>query len=444
MQGNPLTPSGGAGSPGTAGTGSVGAAGTPGAAGTGGGDVAPPSGTALNPPPTAPAAGAGGTGTEEPSDPTAQPTWVGTWVSAQQLTETTNLPPAPGFPNSTLRQVLQVSLGGTSLRMSFSNLFGNAPLTITQAHFARSTGQSAIDPATDTALLFSGSASVTIPAGGSITSDEVTFAVEPLTNLAVTTTFNGTPPSNVTGHPGSRTTSFLQTGNAISAPTLGSAQPVEHWYFLSEVDVLNTSDAKLVVTLGDSITDGRGSTTNQNDRWPNQLGRRLLADAETANVGVLNQGIGGNRILGDGLGPSAASRFERDALTPPGVHWVVVLEGINDLSQNPPPSAQQLIDAYRQMISQARARNIKIYGGTIMPFGSATQFTQAGENVRQAVNTWIRSGEFDGVIDFDQIARDPAQPTRLAANIDGGDGLHPSATGYQLIAGAIDLGLFKE
>jgi lysophospholipase L1-like esterase len=371
--------------------------------------------------------------------------WVGSWVSAQQLTEPRNLPPAPGFPSSTLRQIAQLSLGGHSIRITFSNLYGNAPLSILRAHVARSAGGSAIDAASDTPLLFAGSASVIIPPGAQVVADAVTFEVPALTNLAVSVALDAAPPSDVTGHPGSRTTSFLQPGDAVSQAELGpAALSVDHWYFLSSIDVLTGSGARAVVTLGDSITDGRGSTTNQNDRWPNQLSRRLLAAPETALISVLNQGIGGNRILGDGLGPSALSRFERDALSPPGVRWVVVLEGINDLGSQPTPAAQTLIAAYRQMITRAHARNVSVYGGTIMPFQGFSTFSPQTEAIRQAINGWMRqSGEFDKVIDFDAITRDAAAPSQLSLAVDGGDHLHPSAAGYALMAGAIDLGLFR-
>ncbi|HKO93073.1 MAG TPA: SGNH/GDSL hydrolase family protein, partial [Polyangiaceae bacterium] len=253
------------------------------------------------------------------------------------------------------------------------------------------------------------------------------------------------PPSDVTGHPGSRTTSYLQPGNVVAEPRLDAAQAVDHWYFLSAIDVWTDGHARAIVTLGDSLTDGRGSTTNQNDRWPNQLSRRLLADPRTATIAVLNQGVGGNRVLEEGLGVTALARFERDVLTPPGVRWVVILEGINDLGATPPVSAAALIGGFRQMIKSARARNVRVYGGTILPFEGAQYFTPAGEAARQAFNAWVRSsGEFDAVIDFDAIARDPATPTRLSAAVDGGDHLHLSAAGYQILADGVDSSLFRD
>ena len=371
--------------------------------------------------------------------------WIGSWVSAQQLTEPHNLPPEPGLSNSTLRQVIQLALGGERLRFSFSNEFGDAPLTLLRAHAALSTGGSAIDRRSDTQLTFGGSPAVTLLPGATLTSDEIALNVSAFTNLAITLAFDGAPPRDLTGHPGSRTTSYLQPGADVSAPEMPAAQATEHWYFLSEIDVLGDARARAIVTLGDSITDGRGSTTDHNDRWPNLLSRRLLAQPETVLISVLNQGAGGNRVLEQGLGVPALARFERDVCGPPGVRWVVILEGINDLGASPPASAEALIGAFREMTAKARARNIAVIGGTILPFEGADYFTAAGESARQAFNHWLRSsGELAGVIDFDRIARDPARPTRLSAAVDGGDHLHPCAEGYRIMANAIDLRLFQE
>jgi lysophospholipase L1-like esterase len=378
--------------------------------------------------------------------------WVGTWVSAQQLTEPKNMPAAPGFASSTLRQVVQVSMGGHRFRFAFSNVFGDAPLTVTGVHVARSLGDSRIEPGSDQALRFGGAASFTVPAGAAITSDPIDFEAPALSLLAVSLTLDGTPPSAVTGHPGSRTTSFLASGSAVAAPELASAQTVEHWYFLSNIDVWSDTPAAAIVTLGDSITDGRGSTTNHNDRWPNQLAKRLVARGG-APIAVLNQGIGGNRILRDGLGPNALSRFDRDVLAPPGVRWVIVLEGINDLGTakdarqkgEPAATAEELIAAYQQLIDRAHQHGLRIYGATLLPYEGAAYFSTEGEADRQTINHWmLESHAFDAVIDFDAIARDPASPSKLSAAVDGGDHLHPSAAGYQILADAIDLALFDD
>jgi lysophospholipase L1-like esterase len=342
-----------------------------------------------------------------------------------------------------LRQIVQLSLGGERLRIRFSNEFGDAPLTLRRAHLARNTGGGSVDPASDTPLSFGGSASVTIPVGASVTSDEVVQAVPAFAELAITLAFDGAPPTALTGHPGSRTTSYLQVGDAVSAARLNAAQETEHWYFISEIDVLTDGRARAIVTLGDSITDGRGSTTNGNDRWPNLLSRRLAGDPRTALIAVLNQGAGGNRVIEQGLGVHALGRFERDVLGPPGVRWVVIFEGINDFGASPPVTGDALIQAFRRMTALAHARDIRVIGGTILPFEGAAYYTAAGEAGRQSFNEWLRhSGELDAVIDFDAVGRHPQQPRRLSPLVDGGDALHPCAAGYQILADAIDLSLF--
>jgi len=377
--------------------------------------------------------------------------WIGTWASAQQLTEPHNLPPAPGLAGQTLRQVVRPTLAGHRLRVTFSNVFGDGPVTLASVQVALSAGDSAIQPASARSLTFNQSPSATIPPGAMIVSDPIFFVVTPSANLAVTVQFATVPPA-ITGHPGSRMTSFIQAGDAVAAPALPGAKRTDHWYFLSGIEVETDSSAAAIAVLGDSLTDGRGSTTNQNDRWPDRLSHRLQANPTTAHIAVLNQGLGGNRVLRDGLGPAALARFERDVLAHPGVRWLIVLEGINDIGTavaarakgEPAATAADLIAAYQEMITRAHARGIRVYGGTIMPFeGFATYYNATSEADRQAVNAWIRtSGAFDGVIDFDAIARDPANPSRLSAAVDGGDHLHLSAAGYKIIAEAIDLSLF--
>lgn len=379
--------------------------------------------------------------------------WVGTWASSQQLTEDANLPPPPGFADTTLRQVVHVSIGGTRLRVRFSNTFGHTALTLRAARIARSAGGGAIHPASDRALTFQGRSSVTIPEGALIVSDPVDVDLPPLSDLAVTIYVRGTP-AEVTGHPGSRTTSYLQRGDAITAPELPAAGRVDHWYFLSGIDVVAPSSAGAVAILGDSITDGRGSTTNGNDRWPDNLARRLQSGKAAAQVAVLNHGIGGNRLLRDGLGPNGLARLDRDVLAQPGVRWLIVLEGINDIGTasgarakgEPAATADDIIGAYEQIVARAHAQSIRVYGATIMPFEGFTYgnyFTPEGEADRRKVNEWIRtSGRFDAVIDFDAITRDPDRPSRLSPAVDGGDHLHPSVAGYRIMADAVDLALF--
>ena len=379
--------------------------------------------------------------------------WVASWVAAQQLTEPHNMPPAPGLGGQTLRQVIQPSLGGRRLRVTLSNAFGDGDLTVDSLHIARSAGLAAIDPSSDRALTFAGASAVTIPRGASMVSDPIAFDVVAHTNLAVSVHFVSVPAA-LTGHPGSRTTSFLQAGDVSSAPDLRAPATADHWYVLSGLDVWADPRAAAIVVLGDSITDGRGSTTNKNDRWPNLLSQRLRANPATAEIAVLNGGMGGNRLLRDGIGPNALARFERDVLAVPGAKWLVVLEGVNDIGTavdarkrgETAATAADVIAAYRQMIVRAHSHGLRVYAATILPFeGFAAYSSPQSEADRQEVNRWIRAragGELDGVIDFDAVARDPARPSRLREAVDGGDHLHPSAAGYRIMADAIELSLF--
>jgi lysophospholipase L1-like esterase len=371
--------------------------------------------------------------------------WVGTWGCAPQLTEPRNLPPAPGLTSNTLRQVVHVSIGGKHLRVRFSNAFGNSPVTMSSAHVAVSAGDSAIKPESDKALTFQGKPSVTIPAGESALSDTFDFALAPLSDLAVTIYFGETS-ADVTGHPGSRTTSYLQAGNAVSAAVMTTAAKTQHWYILNDIDVEAGRSSAAIAALGCSITDGRGSGTDKNDRWPDNLARRLQADKSTANIAVLNEGIGGNAVLYGGLGPTALARFDRDVLSQSGVRWLIVLEGVNDIGGSQDASvATNLITAYEEMIAQAHAHHIRVYGGTITPFGGNSYYTPAHEAVRQAVNEWVRTGgKFDAVIDFDAVIRDPQNPSRLLPAADSGDHLHPNEAGYKIMADAINLKLFEK
>jgi lysophospholipase L1-like esterase len=372
--------------------------------------------------------------------------WVGTWGASPQLTEPRNLPPPPGLTSNTLRQVVQVSIGGEKSRVRFSNAFGNGPVTMTAAHIALSAGASAIKMETDNALTFGGKTSVTIPAGEMVISDPLDFDLAPLSDVAVTIRFDEVP-NKVTGHPGSRATSYLQADASVSAGDLSTSAKTLHWYILTGIDVEAGSSSAAIVTLGDSITDGHGAENDKNNRWPDDLSRRLQADKNLANIAVLNEGIGGNGVVRGGLGPTALSRFDRDVLEQNSVRWLIVLEGVNDIGGSRgtnSPVAQNLIEAYQKFIDQAHAKNIRIYGGTITPFGGSFYDRPGHETARQTVNNWIRTnGKFDAVIDFDEAVRDPQNPTHLLPAFDSNDHLHPSVKGYQKMADAIDLKLFE-
>lgn len=374
--------------------------------------------------------------------------WVGTWSTAQQLVEPHNMPPKPGLSNNTLRQIVRSSIGGDSLRVKFSNEFSTSPVTINAVHIAVSADSGTIDPGTDKALAFNGEQGITIEPGTSVTSDPFSFNLEPRTDVAITIYFGETSP-DVTGHPGSRTTSYLLPGNEVSAEEFTGSVQTDHWYIIDAIDVIAPESAGAVAVLGNSITDGRGSGTNKQNRWPDILAERLQENAETKHIAVLNQGIGGNCVLRDCLGPAAVSRFERDVLNQPGVEWLIILEGVNDIGQakgedGSEQVAKDLIEAFGQMIEKAHTNNIKVYGATILPFGGSFYEAPGHEKARQTVNDWIRnSGKFDAVIDLDSALRDPENPAQLLPEADTGDHLHPNETGHRMMGEAVDLKFFK-
>ncbi|HMK31417.1 MAG TPA: SGNH/GDSL hydrolase family protein [Terriglobales bacterium] len=387
----------------------------------------------------------------------AQTRWVGSWAAAQQLVEPHNSLPDDDLRDATLRQVVHLSTGGTELRVRLSNGFGSAPLHFTAVHIAKpaASPSAKIEPASDRALTFSGSLEVTVPAGADYLSDPVAFSAAALSDLTITLRIDQ-PPARQTGHPGARATSYVVHGDLASAADLPNAKKVEHWYFVSGVDVSAAPAAAAVVTLGDSITDGRGATVDANNRWPDVLARRLQAGPANAKLAVLNQGIGGNRLLLDGLGPNALARFDHDVLAQAGVRFVIVLEGINDMGMlarageaaagDHEALVRRIQAAYEQMVARAHTHGIRVIGATILPF-VGSEFYHPGpsnEADRQAVNQWIRTpGHFDAVIDFDQLMRDPAHPDRLLPAFDSGDHLHPSPDGYAAMGEAVPLSLFN-
>ncbi|MEO3870028.1 SGNH/GDSL hydrolase family protein [Nonomuraea sp. B12E4] len=390
--------------------------------------------------------------------------WVATWTAMPQLTEPGNMPPAPYtqeglvLADSTLRQTVRVSVGGPRVRLRLSNAFGGAPLPITRASVALPdggrAGVSAIQPGSTRPVTFSGRTSAVVPVGAQVVSDPLDLPTAPGSVLAVTVYLaEGQASTDITSHPGSRTTSYLVTGNQVEAADLPGAVPVDHWYFLSGVEVWTKRTTAAVAVLGDSLTDGRGSTTNANNRWPDQLFDRLRADHRTDGVAVGNQAAGGNRVLNDGLGPNALGRLDRDVLAQSGVNWLIVFEGVNDIGTAAATQAAQkqvaddLIFAFDQMVTRAHAQDLRVYGATLTPFGGNANYDDPDgyrEAARQAVNEWIRtSGRFDAVIDFDRAARDPGQPRRLRPAYDVGDGLHLNPAGYQALAAAVPARLFR-
>src|SRR5215472_12455827 len=383
--------------------------------------------------------------------------WVGSWATSQQLVEPANALRREDLCDATLRQIVHLSLGGREVRLRLSNRFGATTLHLTWVHFAkpRSAASPKIMPASDKAITFSGSPEVKIPPHAAYLSDPLSFSVAPLTDVAITVHVDDGP-DDQTGHPGSRATSYVAHGNLVSADDLPNAKTAEHWYFIAGIDVVAPVDATAVVVLGDSITDGHGATTNGNDRWTDILAQRLQGQAETRNVAVLNHGIGGNHILTDGLGPNALSRVDHDVIAQPGVHYLIVLEGINDLGllarsggavlpAEHEALVRRLAAAYEQIITRAHTADIKVVGATLLPFVGSNYYHPgpANEADRQAVNKWIRtSGEFDVVLDFDRLMRDPEHPERLLPAFDCGDHLHPSPSGYAAMGQAVPLSLF--
>ena len=384
--------------------------------------------------------------------------WVTSWGASQQIPEPQNALPADDLRDATVRQIVHLSLGGTALRVHLSNAFGTEALHFTSVHVAHplSPKGAAIDPASDHALTFAGNPDVTIPPGAEYVSDPLEMPVAPLSDVAVTYHLDA-PPARETGHPGSRSTSYTVHGDAVSAADLPDAKHVDHWYQLTEIDVQAAPGAGTVVALGDSITDGHGATTNGNDRWTDVLAERLQAAKKTRNIGVSNQGIGGNHLLTDGLGPNVLARFDRDVLAPAGVRWVIVFEGVNDLGglarTGEVPAEQhaalvaRVIAAYEQIVERAHAHGLRVYGATITPYTGSDYYHPGplSEADRLAVNAWIRAeGHFDAVIDFDAVVRDPEHPDHLLPAFDCGDHLHPGPPGYKAMGEAIQLSLFRK
>jgi lysophospholipase L1-like esterase len=383
-------------------------------------------------------------------------TWVGSWAASQQLPEPDVALPTDDLHDATLRQIVHLSVGGPALRVHVSNAFGAQALHLASVHIARplSLSSARIAPATDKALTFSGNPGVTIPPGAEYISDPIDYPVAPLSDLAVSIHYD-LPPLEQTGHAGSRATSYVARGNLVSAADMPDNKKIDHWYQIAAIDVAAPPDAASIVVLGDSITDGHGVAANANTRWTDVLARRLQTNPATHEVGVLNQGIGGNHLLTNGLGPNALSRFDRDVLAQTGVRWVILLEGVNDIGDftrlKDPPHADheafvhRVIGAYEQIIARAHAAHLMIIGATIMPYTDAEYYHPPASNEadRQAINKWIRAaGHFDGVIDFDKAMADPARPDHLSPAYDSGDHLHPSTAGYRAMGELVPLSLF--
>jgi lysophospholipase L1-like esterase len=375
------------------------------------------------------------------------------WAASQQsYDEVLPFPgvPAPqpaSFTDQTLRQIMRISAGGDAVRVRFSNLFGSEPLTIDGAGVARSMSGANVDGGAQAELLFDGNPSVTIAAGSEAWSDFAPLAVPPNSDLAVSI-YLAEETAVHTVHSLARQTAYVAPGNAVSAATLPGAETRPLYYWISGIEATSPGSHRVLVAFGDSITDGFNSTIDAARRYPNYLSRDLLGDPATSSYSVVNSGISGNRVLNDVVGPSGASRFGRDVLGQTGVTDVIILLGINDIgfsafSPDQDVSAEQITAGLGRFVANAKADDVAVYLATLLPFEGAGYYSEIGETKRQAVNDWIRDNpDVDGVIDFDQLMQDPANPGTMLPAYDSGDNLHPNDQGYEVMAGAIDPAMF--
>ena len=405
---------------------------------------------------------------------TAQDHWVATWAASPQSPRfvfprfptpptspaaQANPPPPPVFPapptirNQTVRMILRTTIGGRRVRVQLSNAFGTTALLVGAAHVALRDQESTIMQGSDRPLTFSGKPSFTLPPASEVLSDPVDLEVPKLGYLVISVYIPGeadTPTVHLTAL---HTTYLSQPGDWTGATSLADAKTVQLWYWISAVDVETPAQTGLIVALGDSITDGATSTPDTDRSWPSQLAERLAANGPTSKVAIVNEGISGNRLLNDGAGVSALARFDRDVLSQPGVKWLVVLEGINDIGlggrpgAEPPDAvtAEDLIAAHKQIIQRAHLHGIRVIGATLTPYLGAAYATDQGESIREAVNQWIRTSRaYDAVIDFDAAVEDPANPKHLRPAYNTRDHLHPNDDGYKAMAAAVDLSIFSE
>ena len=391
--------------------------------------------------------------------------WVSAWGAAVHAPlPFPDLPPSPTFDNQTIRMIVRPTIGGGRLRIKFSNEFGTAPIVIGAAHVALASQGAKIVPVSDRVLTFDGKPSTTIPPGSPMLSDPVDLNVAPFAEIAISIYLPGKTPASSTHFWAQHDTYISGAGDFSAKVDIPDAALKSSWYWLADVEVWASDQTAATVTLGDSITDGVGAKQGDYRDWPDLLASRLAGKQGSSQLAVVNEGIGGNRILHDGAGVSALARFDRDVLAQSGVINLIVLEGINDIGwphmkprllangtgENGSPfageavTAQDLIAGLRQIIERAHEHRIRVFGATLTPFEGADYYSADGEVERQAVNQWIRtSGAFDGVFDFDAAVRDPNHPSEFREDYQSGDHLHPSAAGYKAMADAINLSLLR-
>lgn len=390
--------------------------------------------------------------------------WVSTWSTAVHAPlPFPNLPPSPVFENQTVRMVVRPTIGGQRLRIRFSNAFGTTALKIGSAHVALVSKAPAIEVGSDRALTFGGRASVSIPPGAPILSDPVDLTVHPFSELAVSVYLpEKTATSSV--HFWAQHDSYIsESGDFTAKDDIPNPTTKTSWYWLADVEVWTPDHTSALVTLGDSITDGVGAKQGEYSDWPDLLAKRLSEGLKSPALSVVNEGIGGNRILHDGAGVSVLTRFDRDVLSQPGISSLIVLEGINDVGfphlkprlpngtllkdlpfTHEAVSAEDLIVGLQQIIERAHQHGIRVFGATLTPFEGADYYSEEGEAIRQSVNQWIRTSHaFDDVFDFDAAVRDPGHPTQFRDGYHSGDHLHPNATGYKAMADTVDLAVLS-
>lgn len=358
--------------------------------------------------------------------------WTGTWATAPEYTGSGDMPQTETLAGNALRQTIHVSLGGDNLRLKLSNEFSAEPVEISSIYIANPTEGSEIDASSARYLTFNGSKSVTIPAGQAIYSDPLTYPLQPLQLLSITTNYGKNTPVNATSHRGSRTSSYIMKGESKPKKSFKPTERLEHWYNIAALEV-DVEGKPCIAIIGNSITDGRGTTTDRQNRWTD-----ILAQGLNGEVGVLNLGIGGNCVINGGLSEPAMKRYDRDILGQNGLTAVMIFEGINDIGWSPESekTARQLIEAYKTMIAKAREKGLKVYGATITQLGNTDYYTHFHEAARLTVNDWIRnSGAYDGIVDFDAVIADPDKPGTMNPDYQF-DWLHPNPDGYKAMGAA--------